>query len=47
MQMTLVLDSHTPMPDVFQQTCEEYGDNFNFVYYDFWQVNVTYVGFQR
>lgn len=45
MQVTLVLDSHTPMLDVFQQICEEYSDNFNFVYYDCWQVNVTYVGF--
>ena len=45
MQVTLGLDSHTPMLDVFQQICEEYSDNFNFVYYDCWQVNVTYVGF--
>jgi hypothetical protein len=37
-QVTVVLDSRTPMPDVFQPISEKYGVNFNFVYYDCWHI---------
>lgn len=37
-QVTVVLDSRTPMPYLFQQICEEHGVNFNFEYYDCWHI---------
>ncbi|KAF8337303.1 hypothetical protein F5887DRAFT_532733 [Amanita rubescens] len=37
-QVTVVSDSRTPIPDVFQQISEKYGVNFNFVYYDCWHI---------
>lgn len=37
-QVIVVLDSRTPMPDAFQQICEERGVSFNFVYNDCWHI---------